>query len=300
MTQPEAEITELPSSPGARLKREREARGLTQHQAAEQLNLDPMVVHVLEANDFAALGAPVFVRGHLRRYAAMLGLREDEIVGAYERSKQQVEEPTLVPKARLEMAPVRERTRPRWRWVAGGAFAFLLAAALVAYVSNNGLPWGSSNEKQSAATLEAPPATQAPPFEPAPAPVSVPSAGGEATGTSAPPATAATEGTTPSAGPAESTPPAPVATAPGQVSLLLKFSGDSWVEVFDRSGRALMYDLGKSGTERTITATAPLSVTLGNAASVAISVNGRNLPLPPRAAGEVMARFSIDSSGTLH
>jgi hypothetical protein len=163
MTQPEAEITELPSSPGARLKREREARGLTQHQAAEQLNLDPMVVHVLEANDFAALGAPVFVRGHLRRYAAMLGLREDEIVGAYERSKQQVEEPTLVPKARLEMAPVRERTRPRWRWVAGGAFAFLLAAALVAYVSNNGLPWGSSNEKQSAATLEAPPATQAPP-----------------------------------------------------------------------------------------------------------------------------------------
>jgi cytoskeleton protein RodZ len=128
----------------------------------------------------------------------------------------------------------------------------------------------------------------------------VPSAGGEATGTSAPPATAATEGTTPSAGPAESTPPAPVATAPGQVSLLLKFSGDSWVEVFDRSGRALMYDLGKSGTERTITATAPLSVTLGNAASVAISVNGRNLPLPPRAAGEVMARFSIDSSGTLH
>ena len=111
MTPPEAEITELPSSPGARLKREREARGLTEQQAAESLNLDPTVVAALEANDFAALGAPVFVKGHLRRYASLLGLSEDEIVGAYERSKQHVDEPSLVPRARLEMVPVRGRAR---------------------------------------------------------------------------------------------------------------------------------------------------------------------------------------------
>jgi cytoskeleton protein RodZ len=293
MTQPEAGVTELPSSPGARLKREREARGLTPQQAAEQLNLDPAVVLVLEANDFAALGAPVFVRGHLRRYAAMLGLREDEIVGAYERSKQQVEEPTLVPKARLEMAPVRERTRPRWPWVSGGAFAFLLAAALVAYVSNNGWPWSSSNDEESTTTvLEAPVVTTTPSPESLPVPASPPVAGG------------AMDASTAGAAGSAATPSAPgspeVATAPGQVSLLLRFTADSWVEVFDGSGRALMYDLGKAGTERTITATAPLSVTLGKAAGVAITVNGRSLPLPPRAAGEVMARFSIDSNGTLH
>jgi hypothetical protein len=34
MTPPEAEITELPSSPGARLKREREASGLSEQEAA--------------------------------------------------------------------------------------------------------------------------------------------------------------------------------------------------------------------------------------------------------------------------
>ena len=79
MTPPEAEVTELPSSPGARLRRERESRGLSQQQAAESLNLDPTVILHLEANDFAALGAPVFVKGHLRRYSSLLGLGDDEI-----------------------------------------------------------------------------------------------------------------------------------------------------------------------------------------------------------------------------
>ena len=50
MNPPDAEITELPSSPGARLKREREASGMTEQQAAEALNLDPAVIALLEAN----------------------------------------------------------------------------------------------------------------------------------------------------------------------------------------------------------------------------------------------------------
>ena len=54
--------------------------------------------------------------------------------------------------------------------------------------------------------------------------------------------------------------------AAGQVSLRAAFAADSWVEIFDGSGKAVLYDLGKAGTERTLTATAPLSVTIGNAA----------------------------------
>jgi sulfur carrier protein ThiS len=69
--------------------------------------------------------------------------------------------------------------------------------------------------------------------------------------------------------------------------------------VFDGSGKAVLYDLGKAGTERTLTATAPLSVTIGNAASVAVAVNGRVLPALPRAQGQVLARFSIGPDGSL-
>ena len=106
------------------------------------------------------------------------------------------------------------------------------------------------------------------------------------------PATPASAASTPGDGAAGG-----VAPGPGQVSLQLRFSGDSWVEIFDGSGKAVLYDLGKTGSERTITATAPLSVTLGNAPAVAIAVNGRALP-PPPAQGPV-ARFSIGADGTL-
>ena len=281
MTPTDAEITELPSSPGARLKREREASGLTEQQAAEALNLDPTVIMVLEANDFAALGAPVFAKGHLRRYASMLGLAEDEILGAYERSKQHIDEPTLVPKARLEMVPV--RGKPRWPWVVGGSSAFLVAALLLAYVSENGLPWSDSPAGDGEPTTDA----TAPSLTPAPA------------SPTAPPGAATTEPTSnPVIDEAATPAPAVAATAPGQVTLQLEFAADSWVEIFDGSGKAVLYDLGKAGSERTITGAPPLSVTLGNAPAVKIAVNGRALPRP---AGQgTLARFSVGADGQLH
>jgi cytoskeleton protein RodZ len=276
MNPPDAEITELPSSPGARLRREREASGMTEQQAAEALNLDPTVITVLEANDFAALGAPVFAKGHLRRYAAMLGLDEDEIIGAYERSKQHVDEPTLVPKSRLEMAPVRGDSR--WPWVLGGAVAFVAAALAIAYVSENGLPWSRSPDTTTAV---APVESEGEPADVAP--------------TAAP---ATTEAPPPAAVDGTAAPSAPVTAAPGQVTLQLRFTEDSWVEVFDGSGKAVLYDLGKAGSERTIAAAPPLSVTLGNAPAVTIVVNGRAAPRPPMQGK--LARFSVGADGMLH
>ncbi len=58
---------------GARLRAGRERMGLTQLQMAEKLHVDPKVVESLEAERFDALGAPVFVRGHLKRYADFIG-----------------------------------------------------------------------------------------------------------------------------------------------------------------------------------------------------------------------------------
>jgi cytoskeleton protein RodZ len=274
MSPSDADATELPSSPGARLRREREAQGISHQQAAESLNLDTMVLAHLEANDFATLGAPVFVKGHLRRYTTMLGLDQDEIVSLYEHSTQQLGEPSLVPKSRLEMAPV--RGKPRWPWVVGGAASFFLASALVAYLSEHGLPWiDTAPDESAAAVLQQAPATT----------------------TQASPAAASTPAI---AGPAESPPDtAAGALQPGQVSLRVKFAADSWIEVFDGTGKAVLYDLGKAGTERTLTATAPLSVTIGDAAAVAVTVNGRVLPVLPRAQGQAVTRFSVGPDGSL-
>ena len=281
MSAVEAAVTEVPASPGARLRRAREASSLTQQQAAERLTLDISVIVALEADDFAALGAPVFAKGHLRRYATLLDLPPDDLLGGYERSKVQPEQPTLVPRSRVEMVPVRGPSR--WPIVLGGAAAFLLAAGLVAWVSANGwrLPWGHAGDAPVATS----PASSAPtPVAPSVATSQPPDDAGKA----APDAAAAATGTTMASAPAS-----------GQVSLQLHFTTDSWVEVYDGTGKAVLYDLGKSGTDRAVTAVAPLSVTVGNAPAVRVAVNGRTATLPPLPAGQTVARFSIGPDGSI-
>jgi hypothetical protein len=61
----------------------------------------------------------------------------------------------------------------------------------------------------------------------------------------------------------------------------------------------VFYDLGRAGSQRSLTAAAPLSVTLGNAPAVTLSVNGRARTLPPIPAGQTVARFKIRPDGNL-
>jgi hypothetical protein len=86
---------------------------------------------------------------------------------------------------------------------------------------------------------------------------------------------------------------------PGQLSVSLSFATDSWVEIYDGSGQAVFYDLGRAGTERSFIASAPLSVTLGNAAAVGFRVNGRPVELPAVEPGGTVARFSVAADGEL-
>src|SRR5580693_7262485 len=71
------------SNPGARLAAAREAAGMTLTQVAENLRLDIATLQALEAGRFQTLGAAVFVRGHLRHYAELVGLPVEEIEAAY-------------------------------------------------------------------------------------------------------------------------------------------------------------------------------------------------------------------------
>jgi len=274
------------AGPGAALRRARESRGLTQQQAAEQLNLDVSVIEAIERDDFARLGAPVFAKGHLRRYGAMMGLLADDLVVAYEHAGARPEGPTLVPRARQEMMPV--RGRPKWPWVLGGALLFVLAAGLATFVSEYGFEWPAR---------AAEPAGTASGVEPAPA---------DSVRTAAAP-TAEAAGTAsrdsaeqPAAGAATvAADPAPPTVPPGHVSVRIAFAADSWAEVYDGSGQAVLYDLGRAGTQRAIAAAAPLSVTIGNAPGVTLVVNGRPAVLPVVPGGGTVARFRIEADGTV-
>ena len=271
MTRADAEVAELPTDPGARLRRQRELAGLSEQQVAERLNLDAGVVIALEGNDYAALGAPVFVRGHLRRYATMLGLAADEVLGAYDRSRDQLAQPMLVPRWREEMAPMRSRATSS-PWLVGGALAFLAAAGIAAYLGTYGLRLPGAADGATGLVDAGP-------------------GGGDAPAVSAVPGGAAQASAASRGQPATALPA-------GQVAVVFDFAVDSWIEVYDGSGRTVLYDLGKAGTRREAAGVAPLSVTLGNAPGVALWVNGRRTPTPAPQAGQTVARFGVGADGS--
>lgn len=280
MTEPSARETEAASGPGPMLRRAREERGLTEQQAAEQLNLDVSVVIALEREDFASLGAPVFAKGHLRRYGGLLGIPEQEALDAYQRSQGNLAAPSLIPRSRLEMMPV--RARPRWPLVIGGTLAFVLAAGVTAYVSEFGL---HLPDFADAGAIEGQ-GDGATPGVPAAAAPLAPSATPGATGTA-------------SGGVAVPAPTAMLPVPPGHVSLTIAFATDSWAEIYDGSGKAVLYDLGRAGTQRTIAAAAPLSVTFGNSPGVTLHVNGRPAAMPAPPSGGTVSRFRIEADGTV-
>jgi cytoskeleton protein RodZ len=112
------------SSPGARLRAAREARGLSIQDVAERLRLNAALVLAMEEDRLALLGAPVYARGHLRNYAVLVGAPEQEIMAGCD--VEVAPQPSFLPA--LNLKP-RVRNHARWAWPVA---AVLLAIAVVA------------------------------------------------------------------------------------------------------------------------------------------------------------------------
>ena len=68
---------------GERLRAARREKKISLLDIAKELHLDQHKISALEANDFAALGAPVFARGYLRKYAELVGVDPGEVLSDY-------------------------------------------------------------------------------------------------------------------------------------------------------------------------------------------------------------------------
>jgi cytoskeleton protein RodZ len=265
-----------PDTPGGMLRAERERRGYSVQHAAEEMHLDTRVIEALEANRFEALGAPVYARGHLRKYATILGLSPATVLARYEALGGVPADPTPIPTALATPVRVVERRRtsklPLW------------IAAAIAIVA--GLAWLvfellQNREANSATTSEvAAPTVAQQPVPSEPTTVSEPAA------RAAVPAAPATSPSTPSR---------PTA---GEVRLRLEFTEPSWAEIYDASGKRLMFDMGTPGRVRTVAGAAPLRVNLGLASAVNAQVDDRPIVIPRRA-GKDGAKFLIEADGAV-
>ena len=68
---------------GERLAEARREQLFSVLEVAKELHLDEPKVRALERNDFDVLGAPVFAKGHLRKYAQLVGVDEADVFADY-------------------------------------------------------------------------------------------------------------------------------------------------------------------------------------------------------------------------
>lgn len=92
---------------GAWFAQVRTRYGLEPREAARHLMLNPAIVQAIEADDFARLGPPVFVRGYLSRYARLLDMPDHEVL---ERFRQQTSSSQEPPPLKV-VHPLRRQTR---------------------------------------------------------------------------------------------------------------------------------------------------------------------------------------------
>jgi cytoskeleton protein RodZ len=286
--------------PGAKLKAERERRGLSAQKAADEMHLDRWVIDALEADDYKRIGPTVYAKGHLKKYAALLGLPAAEILAGYEsRPPGPVEVTSAGPSMLLS---TRDEGPAFGHWSPAQIVGCLIGALLLAGV----LWWRPWHQRANAPLSSVPVAA---------APAGAASAAADATAesgarsTAAEPSamakdTAAAPVPTPTidsgaAGPA----PADAAAVPppgaGRARLRMSFSADSWVDVHDANGRRTFAGNGLANSVKTIAGAAPLRVYLGAGSGVQLEINDRAVAIGPQFFAGDVARFEAGADGVL-
>lgn len=279
----------MSDSIGTLLATARAAKGVSLAEAATQLRCDEVLLRALEADRFEELGAPVFVQGHLRRYADYLGASTEQLMGAWATLRaEKLAEPDL---ARIPRAPVRAVDPKVWtrRAVAVGLTVLIAAAAWLI------LGWGPSSVPAPVAATPAPVAEPPPTAVPATTPVTTPTIA-PAPAAPTPVAEAASESESAPA-PAQIAAPTPVST--GAAVLRLVPRQPSWIEVYDASNRRRYYGNAAAGTPLALRGEAPFSVVLGRADAVAIELDGRPITLPAAFVYNATAFVTIDAAGNV-
>ena len=248
---------------GERLRTAREAAGLTIAEVSQRLKMPVRVVEALEAGESRA-DAAVFVRGQLRSYARLLGVRLDDV--ATVSSERQIEPTPIVP---MTYTPPLQRLADKLmgRMVYIVITAFIVVPVWVATRSHIEVPIPS-------ASLDTP--------------VTGEVAQAQAAG--------AVERPKPLVASMAALPQR--ASMKAEPALSLRFNDDSWVEITGVDGKRIEQGLFKAGDRRDFDAGVVGRVVLGNAGTVEVRQNGHVQDLSTYQRADV-ARFTVSSDGSL-
>jgi len=270
---------EEPTGPmaGERLAIARRALQITVLDIAKELHLDESKVRALERNEFDVLGAPVFAKGHLRKYAELVNVKPEDVLVDYYRMNRTVEMPPVVstrPRPRRELSP--------GPWIAMIVVIVVAASAWFWFAR----PTASVPATRTPVTTDE---------------VVTPPAGNDDGNVAAPAGTnEEPEVTEQDPEPQVEQPVIEETESPriadGQVRVLLTYSGDCWTEITDASGKRLFFALGTDGRTVELSGEEPFNVLFGSPGNVAVTVNGEDYSLPATARPDRPLRLSISGS----
>jgi cytoskeleton protein RodZ len=248
---------------GERLAQARREQQISVLEVAKELHLDEPKVRALERNEFDVLGAPVFAKGHLRKYAQLVGVDPDDIFADYYKMTHTAELPPVV----IGRSRVSQELSPG-PWI---AVIIVILVAVTSYwwfaiESEDAQPEGSPEEtpqpQQPQQSTDASPSVEQPVIA---APIVE----------------------------QQQSQPEPEPLADGQTRISLTFSGDCWTEISDATGQRLFFEMGRTGRNVELTGTAPFAVLFGNVENVSVRVDGSGYPIAPSTPGSRTARLTI-------
>ncbi len=290
---------------GETLRQAREAAAYSVSYVAAQTHLKEEVIVALEEDQFDRLPSDVFIKGYIRSYAKLLDIDPQELLVAYPNARDEHSE-TVVPKVKKAKKLHSSGVDPIVIW-SSVTVVVILAGLLMSWwvyqEDNNPVelasvverfddehlsdvseeqvqqsaehdvvlggvdPKHSSKEQNAIPDVVEEDSAEMIPQQQAqvvPAIIEAPFSGGEI----------------------------------DKVRITVKYTQESWTEIFDARKRRLLHGLIKPGATRVISGQAPFNVFLGNSPGVQLEINGKPFDHSVYMRRNNTARFLIDDNNS--
>ena len=284
-------MSEAAAGPGAIVRAQREARGLTRQDVADSLNLGQRVIEDIETGNWARLPTPAFTRGYLRAYAKLLDIDPDEVTKAFEAAVDRGEMRKTADdskRRRRQGRGLAELMQKHPGAVLSGAVGAVICAVLIVLWT----VWPAQKESVATAVVAADPivprplpAASAAEVSNEPAQPSNMAVHATVLATAAVVSPASASAPSPSYG--SDTPGVRRITNNGNDRLKFSFTQECWVEIKDAQGASLYSDLSQSGDTLELVGRPPFHILLGNAPAVTMAFNGERVALSPHTRNNV-------------
>lgn len=313
--------------PGHQLRAARQARNIDIDEIARWLKLDEKLILAIENNDDSILPEPVFTAGYIRSYARIVELSPDQLVSAYMQAHKS--EGANLDKHEEPMPGKQGKvpdSLPKRFSIAGNGHAANIkwfALASIAIVLVGGVSWmsllffGSSDEAELAsneiqsldmvvqkserdvATAEFPisESQQAPSGGTA---ISKPKEKQEeqqdnkaVKRITVPLPLHKKERSDPGYVATIGEDGLPIVPSHALTSISVKFKSDSWIDIRDATGKALIRSLGVAGANKKVEGVAPFQVLIGYGPGVEMKYDGRPFDFTKFQGKQEVARFTL-------